>query len=176
MSDFSDYYSPEKVNARRRARYIREHAHLALGAARLAAPDERFDTIAEDAVALTAALYDALYDALPPDPDQEQGSEPEETTHAGRVVVIARSSTKERFSRLADCQTSDDAAAVATYHAHLASSGLATCGACGVPLGDAAHDPGRPFSAEEAERLVQRVGEALAALDSDDVALDSVPQ
>lgn len=87
----SDYHSPEKVNARRRARYIREHAHHALAAVAPAAvlPGGPLTVaeVARCAVEQTAALYDAL----PPDPDQEQGSgapaellpvEPEATARA----------------------------------------------------------------------------------------------
>ena len=74
MSDYSDYHSPEKVNARRRARYIREHAHHALQTAALCDPEPMISVTPQHTAQRAVALTAALYDALPPDPDADQGS------------------------------------------------------------------------------------------------------
>ena len=175
-SDYRDYHSPEKVNARRRAIYIREHAHHALAAVAPLSPNLTVAEVARCAVEQTAALYDAL----PPDPDADQGSGapaellpvepettaraaqptctcsgkqpcsaecrrcvperrqsagPDEATHAGRV----RQQRAARFAALADCQQTCDPGVIERYHAHLASSGLRDCGACGARLDVAVH-------------------------------------
>lgn len=85
-----------------------------------------------------------------PDPDQAR--------EAARVK--RHRELRERFERLADCRTSRDQAVIAAFHDHLASSGLRDCGACGVRFDDAAPDPGRPFTREEAVELVRKVASA----------------
>jgi len=144
-SDYSDYHSPAKVNARRRAIYIREHAHHALAAVAPLSPNLTVAEVARCAVEQTAALYDAL----PPDPDQGGEGAPAEVAPP---PPRPRKPVADRLNSLADCKQTCDPGVIERYHAHLASSGLQDCGACGARLDVAAHDllPAEPEATHHA--------------------------
>lgn len=190
------YYAPDKVRARDRARYVRLHAPRHHAALLSRVGEDAYDPCNAAAARQAVVAAGLLFDALPQDPDADQGAdapapagpqpiEPEATVRvttcsctgtqpccaecrrsvpelrqdAGPedVTRAARTPLAKRLQSLADCQQSQDPAAVAAYHAHLASSGLQSCGACGLALSDAAHDPGRPFTPEEVKELAQRI-------------------
>jgi len=194
----------EQGRRRARALYIRKHAPLLHAALLTRVGEEGYAAHGRGAAVDAVAAAGQLFDALPPDPDQEQGSGapaqllpvepeataravlpactctgqqpcsaecrrcvperrqsagPEEATHAERAP---RRPVSERLARLADCQNTTDPAAIAAYHAHLASSGLKDCGACGLVFDAGAPNPGRPFDAStaELEALVRYVANA----------------
>lgn len=67
-----DYHSPEKVRARQRARYVREHAHHPGAAAAVirGGEDAPIGPTARTAVELAGEIFDSL----PSDPDAEAAS------------------------------------------------------------------------------------------------------
>lgn len=207
-SDF-DQVLDEQSRRRARTRYIREHAPKLHAALLSRQGDDAYDPCLPASALEAVHAAGLLFDALPPDPDAEDGSGapaqektpplrpphaapllpveaeittraactcsgmqpcsaecrrcvperrqsagPAEVTHAGRPPLA------KRLRALADCQQSQDPAVVAAYHAHLASSGLQDCGACGAQLDIAVVPDCRPSTAEEAGRLVRRIASA----------------
>ncbi len=133
---------------RGRARYVRQHAHL-LGAAAVVicgGPEAPIGRTARCAV----ELAEEIYDSLPDDPDRDggEGAPAEVAPQAPRP----RKPVADRLRALADCQQTCDPGVIERYHAHLASSGLQDCGACGARLDVAVHDllPAEPEATHHA--------------------------
>ncbi len=131
---------------RGRARYVRQHAHLALDAAASYSPNLTPREVARVAVELTTAVYDAL----PDDPDQDSGEGA--PAEVAPLPARPRKPVADRLRALADCQQACDPGVIERYHAHLASSGLQTCGACGARLDVAVHEllPAEPEATHHA--------------------------
>lgn len=101
------------------------------------------------------SLADELFKALPPNPDDppspaavaEMDIPPLPPSHGAPRRPVA-----DRLRSLADCKQTCDPGVIERYHAHLASSGLQDCGACGARLDVAAHDllPAEPEATHHA--------------------------